>query len=77
MQNDGSHILSIIARTPCNKHLAKVFEPCYSIPADTSDKTLLAICGKRAKQAGANGKISQSSYQTKKQQFRRPQKRAS
>lgn len=77
MINDGSHIISIIARTTCGKHNAASFEPCYAIPADTSEKMFFGICNKRAVKAGANGKISQSSYQTRKQQPTRPRKKVS
>lgn len=69
--NHGEHIVSIIGRKTCEKHDAGLGEACYTIPSDISERVLLAICNQRAKKAGANGKISESSYQTKQKKFHR------
>jgi hypothetical protein len=71
--NDGSHIVPIINRQACNKHVAPLGIPCFHLPRNYGFGFYPAICNKRAKLAGATGKISQSSYQTKQQ--RRPQQK--
>lgn len=65
--NDGNHLGSIIDRTECDKHNAVQGVACWAIdPGKSRETFLLAICNRRAIKAGANGKISESSYQSKK-----------
>jgi len=67
--NDGQHIDSIINRQPCDKHLAPHGIPCFHMPRGNGRPGYYpGICNKRAVAAGADGKISESSYQTKQKQ---------
>lgn len=64
--NDGMHILNITKRQGCQKHEALIGHPCFRIKADKGGKEFWGICNRRAVKAGANGKVSDSSYQLKK-----------
>jgi len=69
--NDGIHIEKIIGIQPCDKHLAPHGIPCFHMPRGNGNGYYPAICNQRAVAAGKNGKISESSYQTKQKQQRR------
>lgn len=64
MQNEGRHIETIIAKTACGRHDAQIGVACFGISPESplAPETLLGICNRRAIKAGANGKISDSSY---------------
>lgn len=73
--NDGKHIVNIMNRQPCKDHKAERGFPCYQIPSESSEALdVIGICNKRAFHGGANGKISQSSYQKEQRQQKKYQK---
>lgn len=77
--NDGKHIISIIDRQGCQKHDAAKGMACWVVaPSKVNGLSvdLVAICNQRAVLAGANGKISESSYQASKRQLKNKGKRA-
>lgn len=73
--NDGRHVKSIMATTPCGRHSAELGEPCFWSHGSTPGYKVLALCNKRIKKAGFNGKISVSSYQQKAAESSRGRKR--
>jgi hypothetical protein len=65
--NDGKHIAEVIDRTSCSDHQAESFQPCWDVRLDTRPDSLgRAVCGRRIRAAGFNGKISETSVQSKK-----------
>lgn len=66
--NDGKHIQNIMLSTTCRKHAADENTPCYIVNpgANASSTGLLGVCGARIKRAGYNGKISETSFQTRR-----------
>lgn len=46
---------------PCKKHNAAIGEGCWNIMTDSSDYALKAVCNKRARAVGFNGRISTNS----------------
>lgn len=68
--NEGRHMPRIIDETVCGHHDAQKGVACFAVPASKRssgvDGILLGICNRRAIKAGANGKISESSYQSSK-----------
>lgn len=70
MQNDGKRIESIINSTACGKHQADRGVACWSVAtriveSDFSERYGLAVCGRRIKKAGFNGKIDPRSLRSK------------
>jgi len=66
--NDGKHVESIINRKICTRHSAPLGIPCFSLFSSVVDYLYPAICNHRAVAAGANGKITESSFQIKRKQ---------
>lgn len=67
MDNKGQHIEDLMMRSACEKHRALVGEPCWYIPVGhIFSGDLRAICGKRVRRGGFNGKISPTSLALKK-----------
>ena len=74
--NDGKHIATIIGRTPCPVHPAKVGEACWNVYPDSKPGTTAsAVCGRRIKSHGYDGKISQTAMQLKRTQSPVPYKK--
>lgn len=74
LDNNGEHILTILGTTDCKKHEASFLSPCWYILPGAENQAvpfLPAVCGARIKKAGFNGKISESSYQTKRDASRK------
>lgn len=63
INNSGRHIHDIIASHRCGRHSAEIGDPCFWSYGSTPGYVVLAVCNKRIKSAGFNGKISVSSYQ--------------
>lgn len=61
--NDGVHIKKLMDLVECKRHKAPQGIPCFHMPKNTGFGFYAGICNKRAVSAGANGRISQSSYQ--------------
>lgn len=56
IENDGLYIDKIISSLPCTTHGSDISDPCWEI--DSVHGPLRAICDRRARLAGANGKIT-------------------
>lgn len=63
VNNAGVHILSLIDKVECKRHKAPTGTPCFHIPKTNENGYFVGICNQRAVKAGANGKISENSYQ--------------
>lgn len=64
MENSGRHIYDIIFRTICTRHGGGGGGACYML--ESSNGVLLpAVCGKRIREAGFRGKISDESVRRK------------
>lgn len=66
--NDGRHLVSIVDRHSCSRHNAPKGIPCFLLRKSKGAGYYPAICNHRAVGAGANGKVTESSYQIKKRQ---------
>lgn len=55
-ENNGYHLERIIRETPCTKHGAEMNEPCWAL--ESNHGPIRAICDRRARLAGAQGKIT-------------------
>ena len=61
-ENDGVHLTKIIGSVPCPHHGADIGDACWNL---LSARGLLrAICGRRARSAGCNGRITSKSNRT-------------
>lgn len=67
--NDGKHIVSIISRSKCPKHNAAEGEACYNLVGSSGD-ILFGVCNRRAVLAGADGKVSETSYVSTKRNLK-------
>lgn len=56
-ENDGIHLERLIRIAPCPRHKAELGKACWNI--SSARGILKAICDKRAREAGANGDITQ------------------
>jgi hypothetical protein len=74
VHNDGKHIHFVMTTTSCKKHSAVTGDPCYIVNSGTGSPAteLLGVCGVRIKRAGFNGKISETSFQTRRPSGPRP-----
>lgn len=68
--NNGKHLEHVVNTTVCGQHKAGKHVACWSINSGspTGPDQLLAVCGRRIRKAGYNGKISSTALQLKRQQ---------
>jgi hypothetical protein len=68
LDNDGKHLEQVLNETTCKKHKASLGDPCYVITPGTKTATnqLLGACNARILRAGFDGKISETSFQTRR-----------
>lgn len=61
-ENDGIHLSKIIGAVPCTRHGADIGDACWNL--GSARGILRAICDRRARGAGANGKITPHTNRT-------------
>lgn len=61
--NDGIHLKRLVDLVDCDRHDAVPGVPCFTMRKNSGSGYYAGICNYRAILAGANGRISQSSYQ--------------